>query len=84
MTIRPRQQKLSPTQTRVMDWISRGWGARASHGSAVEINGQRVCNVDTMAALSRHGLVVREENGYWRATDAGRKLCPDYRALEQD
>jgi hypothetical protein len=40
--------KLSPAQQRVMLWLSQGWGARVSHGSAVEINGKRVCNVDTM------------------------------------
>lgn len=39
--------KLSPAQQRVMLWLSQGWGARVSHGSAVEINGNRVCNVDT-------------------------------------
>ncbi|HBP6378493.1 TPA: hypothetical protein L6A07_25260 [Pseudomonas aeruginosa] len=55
-----KKPKLSPAQARVMQWLSQDWGARVSHGAAVEINGERVCNVDTMASLSRMGLVERE------------------------
>lgn len=43
-----KKPKLSPAQAKVMHWLSQGWGARVSHGTAVEINGERVCNVDTM------------------------------------
>lgn len=71
--------KLSPAQQRVMLWLSQGWGARVSHGSAVEINGKRVCNVDTMTALARMKLVERETRApYWMATAEGRKLSPNY------
>lgn len=71
--------KLSPAQKKVMHWLSQGWGARVSHGSAVEINGERVCNVDTMTALMRLGLVERESQApYWVATAEGRKLSPSY------
>lgn len=72
--------KLSQAQEKVMQWLSQGWGARVSHGNAVEINGDRVCNVDTMAALVRLGLAERESRPpYWMATAEGRKLSPNYR-----
>lgn len=77
--------KLSPAQQRVMLWLSQGWGARVSHGNAVEINGQRVCNVDTMTVLSRMGLVERESRPpYWMATAAGRRLSPMARGDESN
>lgn len=70
--------KLTKAQQRVMDWLSQGWGARVSHGAAVEINGTRMCNVDTMASLVRLGLVERETRApYWMATEAGRMLSPN-------
>lgn len=72
--------KLSPAQMRVMQWLSQGWGARVSHGNSVEINGDRVCNVDTMATLVRLELAERESHPpYWMATAEGRKLSPNYR-----
>lgn len=71
--------KLSPVQKKVMHWLSQGWGARISHGSAVEINGERFCNEDTMSVLMRLGLVERESQApYWVATAEGRKLSPNY------
>ena len=77
--------KLSPAQQKVMLWLSQGWGARVSHGSAVEINGKRICNVDTMAKLERLGLAERESRPpYWIATDEGRKLSPNYRPAEAE
>jgi len=76
--------KLSQAQARVMKWISQGWGARVSHGSVVEINGEKVCNVGTMTTLERYGLVQQELSGYWVATPEGRKLNPDYRDPEQE
>jgi hypothetical protein len=73
--------KLTDAQQRVMLWLSQGWGARVSHGSAVEVNGKRICNVDTMSALERLGLVERESRPpYWMATAEGRKLSPSYKA----
>ena len=74
-----KKSKLSNAQQKVMLWLSQGWGARVSHGAAVEINGQRVCNVDTMSSLVRLGLVERETCApYWIATEEGRKLNPNY------
>lgn len=71
--------KLSPAQMKVMHWLSQGWGARVSHGNAVEINGERICNVDTMIVLVRLGLAERETRApYWMATAEGRKLGPNY------
>ena len=72
--------KLTQAQKRVMHWLSQGWGARVSSGSAVEINGERICNVDTMGVLVRLGLAERESRPpYWIATPEGRKLSPNYR-----
>jgi len=80
-----KKPKLSPVQTKVMLWLSQGWGARNSHGAAVEINGERVCNVDTMSALSRMSLVEREsQHPCWVATDEGRKLSPNYTPPESE
>ncbi len=80
-----KKPKLSPVQEKVMLWLSQGWSARVSHGSAVEINGQRACNVDTMATLTRLGLVERESrHPCWVATEEGKKLSPNYRAQEAD
>ena len=63
-----------------MDWLSQGWGARVSSGAAVEVNGERICNVDTMTVLVRLGLAERKSRPpYWMATAAGRKLSPNYR-----
>lgn len=72
-------KNLSKAQARVMRLLSQGWGARLSHGAAVEINSERVCNVDTITVLVRLGLVYRDENTrYWHATPEGRKLSPNY------
>lgn len=62
-----------------MHWLSQGWGARTYCGNAVEINGERVCNVDTMTVLVRLGLAEREtQPPCWIATEEGRKLSPNY------
>ena len=80
-----KKPKLTKAQERVMLWLSQGWGARVSHGAAVEINGQRVCNVDTMTALVRLGLAERESRPpYWMATSEGRKLSPSYTDSSDD
>ena len=62
-----------------MKWLSQGWSARLSHGSVVEVNGERICNVETMVVLVRLGLVSRDSgSSYWDATDAGNKLSPSF------
>lgn len=80
-----KKPKLSPAQQKVMLWLSQGWSARVSHGSAVEINGKRICNVDTMTALVRLGLVERDSQPpYWMATAEGMKLSPNYCPPDDD
>lgn len=63
--------KLTAAQKRVMQLMSRRWPAEQSHGCAVHINGRRVCNIDTMTVLERHGLIERDTRWTWRATQAG-------------
>lgn len=66
--------KLSKRQEEVMKWLRGGWTTEPGAGMAIHINGKRVCNVDTMHALERHGLVepiVRNgfrEVGQWKAS----------------
>ena len=69
--------KLTAAQKRVMSWLGKGWTGRPAHGSVIEVNGQRICNVDTMMALSRLGLVIKDGNGQWAATEAGKKLTAE-------
>lgn len=77
--------KLSETQRRVMKWLGNGWTSEPGAGMAIHVNGKRLCNVDTLFALERLGLVEQIERmglkqvGQWKATDAGaeltRRLC---------
>lgn len=66
--------ELTEAQKRVMSWIGKGWTARRSHGTAIEMNGKRVCNVDTMMALYRKGLAQQTQDGTWVATESGKNL----------
>lgn len=66
--------KLTDAQIRVMRWLSRGWEAEPGAGSAVMVNGARICNVDTMQALYRAGFATRDNQGCWRATPSGLAL----------
>lgn len=66
--------ELTEAQRRVMSWIGKGWQARRSHGSAIEVNSQRVCNIDTMMALYRKGFAQQAADGTWTATDSGKNL----------
>jgi Mn-dependent DtxR family transcriptional regulator len=38
------------------------------------VNGKRICNVDTMTALQRMGLVIQDDHRCWKATQAGREI----------
>lgn len=77
--------KLSEAQRRVMKWLGYGWKTEPGAGMAIHVNGKRICNVDTMYALRRHGLVEqltdngRNLVGQWKATESGslltRRLC---------
>ena len=64
--------RLTPAQTRVMKWLSGGWTTEPGSGMSIHINGKRVCNVDTLYALKKHGLVEQHSRWSWRATEAGK------------
>jgi hypothetical protein len=66
------KDRLSPAQERVMKWLRNGWSALQLNGCVIEINGKRVCNLDTMTVLERKGLVERDGAYYWRATEKGK------------
>lgn len=70
-------QKLSSAQRRVMSWVGKGWHGHVGAGSAVLVNGKRICNIDTMMSLMRAGLVTKDDQGCWSATDLGKKLVQD-------
>ncbi len=79
--------KLSEPQRRVMKWLGYGWTSEPGAGMAIHVNGKRLCNVDTMVALQRLGLVEQLDGpgpngklvGQWKATEEGsaltRRLC---------
>lgn len=71
-----KQPKLRKVQALVMLWLSQGWNAHVRCGSAVEINGKRICNTSTLNALEKHGLVFKEPSGVWAATVEGNRLSP--------
>jgi hypothetical protein len=70
-------QKLTDAQRRVMKWLGHGWTSEPGAGMAIHVNGKRICNVDTLHALERMGLVEplvvngRKSIGEWKATQAG-------------
>lgn len=66
--------KLSEPQKRVMKWLGYGWKATRMSGIAFEVNGQKICNLDTLTALRHKGLVVEEKPNIWVATEEGRNL----------
>lgn len=68
------QEGLTDAQRRVMKWLGYGWEGQPGAGSAVMVNGQRICNTDTMMALQRAGLVEQDEQRCWKATQVGRDL----------
>lgn len=53
-----------------MRWLNGGWKAHVACGASVHINGHRVCNLDTMEALIKKGLVVRTDR--WTFVAASR------------
>lgn len=64
--------KLSPKQAEVMKWLDNGWTAYTNYG-VVEINGQKVANLDTMVALLRRGLVKKYGQWGWQAVETNRE-----------
>lgn len=67
--------KLSVAQQRVMSCLGKGWSGLPGGGSAVLVNGKRMCNVDTMTALKRAGLVKQDEQRCWIATEEGKQIA---------
>lgn len=71
------EPKLSEAQRRVLKSLGHGWTSEPGAGMAIHVNGKRICNVDTMFALQRMGLVEQivdhglRQIGQWKATEAG-------------
>lgn len=70
--------KLSKVQKSVMAMLGHGWTTGPGAGMSIMINGKRMCNVDTLNALEKHGLVKQMTTphgmklvGQWKASDAG-------------
>jgi hypothetical protein len=61
--------KLSAAQQRVWNLMKDGAQAEQMVGYSVHINGKRVCNLDTLVALERVGLIEREEIWTWKAKE---------------
>lgn len=68
---------LSATQQSVMKWVGKGWTAYPAGGTALTVNGKRICNLSTMVVLARLGLVEVDEDKCWNATEAGRSLAQE-------
>jgi len=69
--------KLSPVQLKVMSFLGNRWTAYSGGGASITINGSRMCNVDTMTSLARHGLVEVGPDRSWNATEKGRQMARD-------
>jgi hypothetical protein len=54
-----------------MKWLGKGWTGYSGNGTSVTVNGARICNVDTKTVLLRLGLVQRDAQGCWHATQDG-------------
>jgi len=67
--------KLTQAQMRVMKWLGKGWEAQPGAGSSLLVNGQRICNTDTMMALYRQGLAAQDDKRCWRATESGKTIA---------
>lgn len=67
--------KLSAAQQRVMKWLGYGWKTEPGPGSSIMVNGQRICNIDTMMALYRLGQVSKDANECWAATPSGKTIA---------
>lgn len=67
--------KLTQAQMRVMKWLGKGWEVQPGAGSSMMVNGQRLCNIDTMMALYRQGLATQDEKRCWRATESGKTVA---------
>jgi len=66
--------ELTEAQKRVMSWIGKGWHARRSHGSVIEVNGKRLCNANAMMALYCKEFAQQAAADAWTAPDTGKNL----------
>lgn len=68
------KMSLSKPQARVMKWLGHGWKAVPITASTFEVNGKKICNIDTLYSLQRKGLVVEDDCKCWAATEEGKSL----------
>lgn len=66
-------KKLSKSQVVVMNWLSKGWKGYCVSGTRVEVNGNPVGTLATMASLEKLGLIEKIGVAAWQATEAGRQ-----------
>lgn len=64
-----------------MKWLGYGWESEPGAGMSIHVNGTHICNVDTLHALERLGLVEQlvirghKAIGKWKATKASQELA---------
>jgi hypothetical protein len=69
-----KEKPLTDAQLRLMNWLAQSWTAYQVGGSAIYVNGGRVCNLDTVTALKKRGYVERAGQWQWKATEAGKEF----------
>ncbi|MGP1715756.1 MAG: hypothetical protein ACTS9Y_01125 [Methylophilus sp.] len=74
--------KLTKVQQKVLSHLDHGWTTEPGCGMSIHINGQRICNLDTLKSLQKKGLVEQIQNpngiklvGQWKAVDVQTKKC---------
>ena len=67
-------RRLTKPQKYVMRWMSQKWHAYQNQGTAIEINGTKVCTRATIDALERLGLIECSGHWSWKASISGRAL----------
>jgi hypothetical protein len=64
-------KKLTPRQAEVMTWLVGGHQPYLHSISTVYVNGQKLCNLDTMTALEKRGYAEKVTSCQWRITAKG-------------
>lgn len=54
--------------------MAKGWAANLRYGSVVYINGSKACNLSTIEALVKAGLIQSDGKNGWKATEQGREF----------
>ncbi|KRB74250.1 hypothetical protein ASE07_26760 [Noviherbaspirillum sp. Root189] len=70
---------LSKTQKRVMALVGQGRPVEDGAEQGITMNGVHLCNHETMVVLRQWGLIVRDENGRWSATESGKAIAQQLR-----